>query len=175
MANVRIALEIEAPDLGALSQTILQPLIDTMQDEIGIVERMFDRVTRTWEPSHQPTWERKVDLRKGRDPVLSIFTTSTPFVWVSGGHSGGRVAFSSDYRSRTRKRVLGSRARRGRVVARGRKAPRKRPVEAREFEMEIADRRNEPNKFPKKMQKALNKGARRALGIRRKKKKSVEL
>ena len=181
MSAVGLWLEIDVPDLelgipNSLDSKFFGPLIKVMDEELDFVERMFNGVTDSWRSDHRPKWHRTSTKRKGQDLRSTIFTTSTPFVWVSGGHSGGYVAFTKDYRPRTRKGVLGSRARRGSVIVRGKRhAPKKRRVEAREFEFEIARRRNQPNKFPKRAQKALLKGARQAYGIRKRKKKRIGL
>jgi len=162
----RLWLEVTVPDLdlgvgNSFDSLLYRDMVKVMEDERDIIQRMFNRVTNPWSEEHRPSWRKHTIKRKGQDLVFLLYTESTPFVWVTLGHSGGRVILSKDFRPRTRRRVLGSRAKKGRVIKRG--IGRKRTVEAREFDLEIADRRNRPEKFPKKMQAALNKGVKRVL------------
>ena len=154
---MRISVEFVEIDVDAL----VDELVEEMRRELKVQERLIGGVTKDWQQRHKPEWETEEDL-KDDTLKLTLSTESTPFVWVELGHSGGYVKFSRDYRPRTRKGVLSSRARQGSVVMRGKSqgAPKKKPVEAREHHLEVAKRRQD--KYKKNMDRALIRGAKKA-------------
>jgi hypothetical protein len=160
----RLTIELDVP-VVARSDEIFKPLFDAAEAELGIIERKFDSVTKTWSSASQPFWQIDKRLPRGKgDGAWTIFTRSTPFVFVSLGTRGGRATFSDNYRPMTRRRVLGSRGRQGRVIAKGR-GPRIN-TEAREFEFAVAEQRQRP--FAKKAQRELDRGVKRIFPRKRK-------
>ena len=150
---MQIIAELTIPILSP-SDPFAPGLVEVMEREMDIMERMFGKVTDPWDSSDQPEWAKEISA-DANDLVGTIFTRDKPFLWVEAGTSGGRVTFSQDYRPRTRKGVLGSRAKKGRVVAKGRGSPRN--TAARDFRFLVAERRQ--RNFTKAMDKSILRSA----------------
>ena len=71
-------------DLKAIEQAI----DDALEDAAGIVEGDIQRVTGGWKPENKPALGKTGPRTEGGDRVLTIKTTSTPFVYVSEGTEG---------------------------------------------------------------------------------------
>lgn len=156
---MRIIAELTTPVLNPTIPFVAN-LSRVIEDELDVMERAFNRTTRTWTDKNKPEWIKEVGAGGlGRDLVGMIFTRSTPFVWVEGGTNRGQVAFSQDYQPKTRPGTLGSRAGRGKVTRRGRGAPQTKGVEARDFRYLIAERR-QPQVF-KNMNSAVDRGVKK--------------
>lgn len=157
MASPKIKVIVRYP-VPAPDNPIFRELISVMHDELDILRRQYDKTTRTWTEESKPKWTKEL---KGVAPHfdMQITTSDKPFVWVDQGTHGGYVTFSKDYRPKTRPRVIGSRAGRGRVVRRGYGANAIKGVKAREFSDEIAQRRQKL--FPKKAHAAILRGTRK--------------
>ncbi len=181
MPAPQLFLEVDIPDLeltGAKKRAEMTDddaffgyIVKALDDEMAIMQRMFNRLTEDWR--HQPRWTVSKTKRQGQDIRYTLWTKNTPFVWVSGGHSGGRVALSKDYIIRTRHKHLRSKPRGGRVLARGMIAPKKKAVRARRFELRVVELREKA--FQKKAGAAFWKGAKRLMRPRKKRKIKIKL
>ena len=129
-----------------------------LNDEIGIMTRMFQKTTKTW--SRPPRFQKKrIFVFNGRG--MRVFTTNKKMLWLNRGTKKRWAIMSPNFSPKTRVRVIGSRGGSGGVIARGKRAMRTpRPgIKAREFDKEIA-RRRQP-KFTRKINVAIKKGIKR--------------
>jgi hypothetical protein len=155
----KVAIQMWAHVPGKVDTTpITRSIVKALYAELKIVENMMGTFTRTWSAKSKPDWNTELE-EFGQDIALALWTGSTPFVWVDAGTPVGYVAFSKDYRPKTKPRSLGSGAGSGRVVRRGGGAPRTSGVEKREATWEAAERRQKV--FPAKIQRAVTAGSKR--------------
>ena len=141
-----------------------QLLSKVLVDETRITYRQFKKTFSTWKPSSRPTFKTKVELK--RDATATIQTYDTPYVWVVGG-TRIRLAVMSPYYKPKRRRRINSRAGGMENIAyytgakvirrRGMGWAKRNRIKAREFEFEIAKRRQP--KFEKKMTKFMQRRA----------------
>jgi hypothetical protein len=155
---------------------INEELEKALDEEAGIVLRMFQRTTKTWK--HRPKFYTRVsrppykDLGGAQDVKIIVGTTDEIYGYVNHGTKGpykipktpktGKdfLIFTWGGKPKTKHRVIGSTA-----GTPGTKWAKKRQVthpgiEAREFDLEIAKRRRK--QWYKKMQAAIDRGAARA-------------
>jgi hypothetical protein len=106
-----ITLFISAPDFEDVTALdLLKFTTRTTNEELEIIERMFNRQTATWSAKSQPEWRTEKTRIVGTDGNLfaSIKTNSTPFVFVNVPRKSGRAVFSKNYKPKTRPRKIGS-------------------------------------------------------------------
>jgi hypothetical protein len=146
--------QIKDPGIG--------PMIDeaatiVLAQEAGIVTRMFLRTTRTW--NHQVDFDTKLTERNG-DFVLEVWTNDMIYYFVDKGTSVRYATMTYDplYIPKTSYRKISSRRGEGGLLYINPNDP-KPGIEAREFTLEIA-RRREPY-FERKMAKAIDKATKR--------------
>lgn len=160
VAGVMTAITVTAPT--NLDADLNYKLFKLVEQELDLFEKNINKAISTWK--HKPDWIRKINIQGGGriDEVSgSLYTTSTPFVWVMNGTRKGNVLFSKSFRPKTTAGKLGSGQGAGQVIRRGRPAPFKK-IEGRDFQTILAQRRK--NIFPKKVQRVLE----RQLKIRKK-------
>jgi hypothetical protein len=139
-------------------------LRDVVKQEVGIVERMYMRVSRGFS-APQPKYKKTVRKQPARGGVI-VGTVSTDDVRMVNLDRGTRcrwAVMSQDFRPRTTPRTLGIKGRQGRAVIRGRRAMTARGIavrpgiQPRHWTDEIAERREQL--FHNKMRKAMKLAA----------------
>lgn len=142
-------VELTVPQIDDVG-ILIDKIDELMAQEIEIIAGRFRSTYRTWTTPSKPEWTKTQGRLLGKDLVRQYTTKDFPYVWVNNGTPRGQVKFSDDYRPMTTPRVIGSKNRRGKVLFRGRFSPWTTGIKAREFDIEIAERRQP--KFAKKMQ-----------------------
>jgi hypothetical protein len=135
-----------------------------VKEEVGIVERMYMRVSRGFSPP-QPKYKKTVRKQPSRGGVIvgTVSTDDVRMVNLDRGTKRRWAVMSQDFRPRTTPRTLGIKASQGRTVIRGRQAMTARGIsvrpgiEPRRWTEEIAKRREEP--FKNKMRRAMKLAA----------------
>lgn len=154
----RYAIEITTPRfLSTTDFQILIPVLKEMDREVGTELKTWDRALNGWSAENMPDWDIDDADQKGDDLEAKYFATrekSPIFVYVMGGTEINYARMSREYRPRTRRGKLTTRAAQGSFLKVG--APHK-GIEGREWHFLIAERRQKP--YTKNMQKAVNKAA----------------
>lgn len=155
MTGLVLTVRMQVPRIHQNIITAWPQTSRVVEKEVGIITRMFQRTHKTW--SHQPSWH---DLplhisREGGGITSAVATNDIVYVWVNHPRKPGRAAFSRDYKPKTKPRTIGSGQGKGRVIARGNRAPALKKVTPREFDLEIQERRQQPTKFVRKAMRAV--------------------
>jgi len=136
-------------DTHTFVYTMRYRLANDLKEEVGIVTRMLQAVTRTWEHDVDFTY----DIRTYGDTFSVIVTTKDEIFWYLNNGTDERYAvMSQDFEPKTHVRTIGSQIGRG-----GRVGFVETPlpgIEAREWIDEIAKRREKD--FQKKMSRTFN-------------------
>lgn len=136
-SNIRLE-PILGPDFNP--NAIYYEIAKELERESQIWRRMFDRATATWTPSSKPRWNtRRVGFGRGVNfsragisrPIrtgmnsmsggemsITLESSSKPWIWVEAGTDRRyKGIVSSDWRPKTRPRVIGSGPGAGRLLA----------------------------------------------------------
>lgn len=142
-------------------------LVEELERQGTLVKKEYEKTTRTWR--HKPVFEIETSAyaaaaSRGRAGLLgramvSVTTDDDIFRYVDQGTRVRHAVMSRNWKSKTRVRVIGSRAGAGRMVFVSRKINRP-GIKAREFSKEIRSRRRKP--FYNAMRKAMEKAVRHA-------------
>lgn len=158
---VQLGIAVNVVNIKDPENIFFKEIGELIEGELDLMERTFDKGLIGWSSDSKPKWKRSGLLPIGRGWLASTMSTEdVPFVWVMGGTKKGRATFSKNYRPMTRSRVISSRARQGRVIARG-AGPIVR-IKSREWHIEIAERRLPM--FEKKMRRLSVRIAKKIIG-----------
>lgn len=137
-------------------------------EELDIIERMYNRTTKTWKPKDVPTWSKKTGGGE-RNMRYTISTTDTPFVFIDLGTDIRYATMTPDFSRKTNPRILGSRGGSGGVQFVNRGVPRA-GIEPRKFSDEIVKRRS-PKLLTKLQKEFMQEHAKRVAKAKRAKKR----
>lgn len=161
MANIDVlALTPIATTRGQASFDLQFRLERVLKEEIGIIQRLFSKVSDGWKPEDKPTWNTPGPELRGGSLSAVIETDSIPWVFLDLGTSVRHAVMGRGFRPRTRKGTFGSRSLSpGSDPVVVHRNIRKRGIESRDWSVNAAKRRQIP--LTKKVQGEMTKYANR--------------
>lgn len=138
-------------------------LLNALRAEGRDVKKEYEKTTKTWK--RKPKFETLIGLT-GNDASVLTGTDSSIYKYIDEGTRIRWALMSSDWKSKTTPKKIGSTRGRGRVLIAGKRAMQRRNIrprpgiKAREFSETI--RKQRKNKFTRRMVKAMQDGAKKA-------------
>lgn len=144
-----MGLEAITPDTGSLFNggLVEQLLTDAVNKTLQVIDRDFAKTTNTWK--QQPAFTIKLARNTGGDLEGSVSTSDPVYIYVNSGtvphdirpRNAKKLHFLSGYRSKTSRRIIGSHAGGPSGTDVFADVVHHPGTEAREFDQEIAKRR----------------------------------
>lgn len=150
---------------------VLNEVVAVIAEETLIAKHMFERTVHTWRRKPGFTFEIKARSglsRRERVRIWSkVMTEHDIYFFITHGTRIRWALMSADFKAKTNVRFIGSDTGQGRAVLVGKRAmqaagiPPRPGIKAREFDLEIQERRQRV--FPRKMAMAVARGVRNGM------------